>query len=197
MKSLPAKLKRLAQVYVDTRDPAVFEQIIDASRPVVFYALHTLKKYRNHLRVYEDVDLYDTAIVGIHGFLSEFDSCWSNDAIVPKLISAIMAEVNIGFRDRTKLHYVSGIIIDKTTCSDAQEKVNNSIEIRDQFSASIRKGYVTESDFNLFVDYVVQGETHHQLADREGVSIATMRRKLKHIAYTLRSAWFIEGWEEE
>jgi len=197
MSDLPKQLKVLVHEYRKSEEPEVLARIIRVSRPVIFYTLHTLRKYRAHLREYEEEELYGTAVIGISKFIHAVKDGWPTDAVIPRLISYMMAEVSASFRYRPQVHYVPSHVIDKTTCSTEQEVRDKQLEIRDQFNALIADEVITLDEFEILSDYVVDGVTQEDLASARGVARITIQRRITAVLGRVRREWARRGWEEE
>lgn len=194
MKELSNVLQELIILYRDTNDPRVMEELIMRGRPVIFYTLYSLKKYRIHLRACEDVELYDTAILGIYKCCEGWKEI-DNSMVMFRIYSYITNEITLWFPYQPTVHCVPSNVIDaEMTC--LPDRSIERLEIREQLAVLIRDNTITSDELRMLADYDVYNMTLEDVAAKYGVSYTKARSKLIQIRNIIKTEWCARGWSE-
>ena len=196
MQELPGILDELGYEYRESPSPPCLETILFRCRPVIFYAIYMIKKHRSHLHRVDNIELYNTAVLGVHKCFSTWPNGLKPEHTIGRVINYIRREIAIVFKYRPNMHVVSNHIID-ATMSSKDEKMELRVEIREQMQRLIRDGVLSVEEFDMLVEHFVHGMTVEKMAATRGQTHSWISRQIREIRARAHKALLQRGWDNQ
>lgn len=215
MNNSESQLKDLAIRFRDSRDPYLFQRILQRIGQLLASIVFNIRQKRPQLKEFEEQDLYHAVIIGLYKAILKVKEEETEDYLINGIIFSANHEIVKWGKKPREQSFSSSFIEDnieewppwaKGVWSGGcvkqfyDEPVYKDLEcefVRDRFKKLMEEGILKEDDFKLLVMKVVENMTYVDIAKKVGGSYRSVVKRVERTLSKLRSEFRKRGWGDD
>lgn len=209
-------LKELALEFESSRNPDIFERIVEKVDRLLLQTIYRLRRAKPYLKKVEMQDLYQTSILGLHKALLKVKEDEPGTKLVYKIIRYVGNEIAKFNKTTSKIVFprsIEDVSFQIHLCStdraqDLVYQIENELTdntavyknlemegIRDRFSILVESGVLSFEEFEMLVMRFVDGMKYKDIAKQFGGSYDTVSKRIENVLNRMRYEFRRRGWD--